>query len=201
MEVGDNIWDSGSAITLMGESDFNRYASLGVARRCQRPKESSVKRIFGIGASNLVLFHATFQVSLGGAVVKFLDVPVLPNHRGLLFGNDVLYQFQMDLSYRKNIPGCDGFTVLHDENLQPISRRIPISVGAGGASDDSSAFLADAAPPPSAPSDSLGVTKESVSPLAYAPRNFHVPAWSEALLEAQLPKLGVAEQDVCIVPL
>ena len=88
--IGRNIWDSGSALTLMGEGDFRRFEKLGCARKAPA-LPSSIRRVHGIGADHLVLYHARFVVSLGGAEIEFLDVPVLANHSGLLFGNDLLW--------------------------------------------------------------------------------------------------------------
>ena len=126
-EIKNNIWDGGSAITLLGEADFRQYERLGCASKGVK-LPTSCEQINGIGAANMVLYYARFTVDLGGARIEFLDVPVLANFRGLLFGNDVIYHFQQDQRIRKGLPGCDGYVVLHDEQLKPVSREIPISV-------------------------------------------------------------------------
>ena len=122
-----NIWDTGSAITLMGEKDFRKFEALGCARRVER-RDTSITRVYGIGAANIVLFHARFTVNFGGAEVEFLDVPVLANHSGVLFGNDMLHRFQTITELRTNLPDSDGFVVLRDAHLEPVSRKIPVSV-------------------------------------------------------------------------
>ena len=127
--IGRNIWDSGSALTLMGESDYRRYEKLGCVVRVS-PLESSIRRVHGIGASNLVLYHARFTVKLGGANVEFLDVPVLANHSGLLFGNDVCWGHRQVLDYSDVSTSRDGFAILRDSKLRAVTREIPISVGA-----------------------------------------------------------------------
>ena len=189
--IVNNIWDSGSALTLMGASDFQFFEKLGCVHKAKR-YPSSISRVHGIGASNLVLYHATFTAELGGAQIRFLDVPVLANHSGLLFGNDVLYQFQQNLDLRKGLPDSDGYVVLRDDDLHPISRQIPISVtrsdkvamaasaGVEAVTDAETAdFLAgrlsSSTAPTGGPVASSKLDLDIVRPIAYASARFGSP--------------------------
>ena len=79
--------DTGSGTCLIGEADFKRLAAAGLAKRVPQLR-SSVEQIAGIGAVNLVLYHASFCLDFGDTIVQFDDVPVLSGHNGILLGND-----------------------------------------------------------------------------------------------------------------
>ena len=236
--VEENILDGGSALTLMGESDFKKYHAAGVMRKAVK-RTTSITKVFGIGAANIVLYHATFTLRFGGADIEFLDVPVLANHRGLLLGNDLLFEFQAGTQLRKNLPHCDGHVCLHDQAYRQITRPVPvittsrpprrvISPPSPQRPDkldppSASSNLADA-PPPDAPSSDApppsvfdwpskadpapelstspsDISVDTVQPIAYAPKNLRVPAWSEAVLWVRVPHVGVAGSPIALLPL
>merc|ERR1711965_648506 len=60
--------DTGSGTCLIGEADFKRLAAAGLAKRVPQLR-SSVEQIAGIGAVNLVLYHASFCLDFGDTIV------------------------------------------------------------------------------------------------------------------------------------
>ena len=122
-----NIWDCGSAITLIGEDEAERWLQLYPSTVKEvKPLSTSIQRIRGIGASNAVVKWISFRLTLGGAVVFFADVPVIRGHRGLLLGNDLIGAGRAlhDCSPRGRF---DGFVTLRDRFGQAISTPIPFS--------------------------------------------------------------------------
>ena len=180
--------DSGSGTCIAGEQDFHDLERRGLARRT-RKLSSSVEQIAGIGAVNLVLFHATFTLDFGGAVVRFTDVPVLSGHRGILIGNDFhrTTRAAYDFARCTDATGTlhDGHVILRGPDLNAVSQPIYFSHSFGQASSNTaSASLA-----------------ESAVPLVYNPEAVSVDAWSEAMLQVRVPAAAVAGYDVAVVPL
>ena len=182
------LGDTGSGTCLIGEADFKRLQALGVAIRVSK-LNTSVEQIAGIGAVNLVLYHASFHLDFGGEVVRFEDVPVLSGHDGILLGNDfhratrTVYDF--DECYDADGVAHDGFIVLRDSERRPVSTPIFFS-------------HAPAVRHPRTASTSLA---ESAVPIAFNPEALNVPKWSETLLRVRVPAAALGDHPILVLPL
>ena len=180
------LGDTGSGTCLIGEADFKRLRAAGFARRVPR-LGSSVDQIAGIGAVNLVLYHASFHLNFGGVIVHFEDVPVLSGHDGILLGNDfhrvtrTIYDF--DQCHDSEGSMQDGFIVLRDSQRRPVSDPVFFShEPASGRTASTS--LAD-----------------SAVPLAFSPEALSVPKWSESLIRCRVPAAALGNHPILILPL
>ena len=217
--LNDVIDDSGSATTLLGANDAEEWE-----RRCPgciktvRPILTSVQRIKGIGpnAMNLVLRHVEFTLDIGGALIKFTDVPVLNAHSGLLLGNEFAHACRI---VRDNAPyttpegtPADGFIILRRPDLTAISAPVPFIHRvatlreAEVISRMQSQCEGDAASKVSLAMDAGTADKadriiESAVPIAYAPRTIKVPAWSEMVIMVRVPAAALLGHDLAVLPL
>ena len=173
--------DTGSGTCLIGERDFNHLKSLGLARRAPA-LASSVTHIAGVGAINQVLYHASFRLSIGGAIVEFEDVPVLNAHQGILLGNDFHGVTRTSYKFGSDGKGNDGFIQLFDANDESVSERVPFSHSGG---------------------EGRAVTSlvESATPIAYTPKAIEIPAWSEAIIRVRIPAAATGDRTLALVPL
>ena len=196
--VGKNIWDTGSSVTLIGLESFNELEKQGCMRRAPR-LATSISHVNGIGAMNLVHFHASFILEFGGARVECCDVPVLANFSGLLIGNDLQLPCKAltDLAVdRVGDVACDGAVSLQSAPHTPISRPVPVAVTQERPGSFRFSAIADV---PS--TQGAGFDSACVSPIAYAPEPLRVPAWSEKILWVRVPHEAVAGHDLAMLPL
>ncbi len=150
LNIECNCNDTGSAITLVGETDaLDWVRRFPTAVRRASPLPTSIQRVRGVGVNlNNVQFWVSFRLLFGGAVIHFTDVPVLRNHRGLLLGNDFLGPGRslIDVSARD---GVDGFVTLRGPGGRSISEPV--------------AFCHHTQSPPPAPTDVNTVDVNSAS--------------------------------------
>ena len=219
-QIREVIDDSGSATTLLGAVDAEEWE-----RKCPgcirtvKPLLTSVRRIKGIGptALNLVLRHVEFTLDIGGALVKFVDVPVLNGHSGLLLGNEFAHACRV---VRDNAPyttaeglPADGFIVLRRaSDLQPISRPVPFCTRSATmrkaetllrSQGDVDGAMAVAA---SASVDNTPLCKaeqiiESAVPIAFAPQTVKATAWAETSMRVRVPAAALLGHDLAVLPL
>ena len=180
------LGDTGSGTCLLGEADFKVLQAAGLARRVRR-LSTSVEQIAGIGAVNLVLFHASFHLNFGGAVVTFSDVPVLAGHEGILLGNDfhrttrTVYDFDECQDQQGSVR--DGYIVLRDGDRLPVSDPIFFS-HAPESGRTATTSLAD-----------------SAVPVAFNPEALRVPKWCEALIRVRVPAAALGDHPILVLPL
>ena len=128
-----NIVDTGSGTEIIGLSTYEwlMRKAPGCARRIDRPLASSIRHINGIGSHNAVMFWVQLTLDFGGCAVVFEDVAVLPNHNGMLLGNDVFKQgnalFSFDKHVTKSGLSCDGTVTLRRDDLTPLSTPVLFS--------------------------------------------------------------------------
>ena len=124
IDIEDNIYDSGSAITLFGHDLATRLLrEHPEAVRRVDPLPSSIQRIHGIGARNSSLMWLAGTISLGGCLVDFEDAPVLKEFSGLLLGNDFIAATHALVSNLADPEARSSGTVtLRNESGQPISK-------------------------------------------------------------------------------
>ena len=180
------LGDTGSGTCLIGEADFKRLAAAGLARRVKR-LESSVQQVAGIGAVNLVLYHAEFHLDFGGAIVHFEDVPVLAEHDGILLGNDFhsVTRTVYDFDECSDEDRCrhDGFIVLRDDQRRPVSEPVYFSHEPAGGRRAMTSLV------------------DSAVPIAFNPEALHVPKWSEQLIRCRVPAAALGNHPILVLPL
>ena len=180
------LGDTGSGTCLLGEMDFKRLQALGLARRVSRLR-TSVEQIAGIGAVNLVLFHASFDLDFGGAIVTFDDVPVLGGHDGILLGNDFhrTTRTMYDFDQCHDEHGCiqDGFLILRDQNREPASEPIFFSHEPESGRTATTSLV------------------DSAVPVAFNPEALRVPKWCESLVRVRVPAAALGNHPILVLPL
>ena len=136
VDIESNILDTGSATMLGFKTQIERLERENPGSIQQvKPKSTSISRIRGIGALNSVLYWVALTIDIGGAIVRFTDIPVLPGDQGLLLGNDFLGKGRVQWSYGAGeIDGvqCDGHVVVRDGKGLALSRNVPFVHRAGG---------------------------------------------------------------------
>ena len=229
-EVECNIMDTGSATVLAGQVDADEWLSdpsSGVTR--VDPKPSSIRRIKGIGALNMVEYWVQLTLDIGGCLVTFTDVPILRGHRGLILGNDFMGQGRVSISYSTSNRG-DGTLTIRDKGLNAISLPVPFVhrpsrpasvlalAAVATATDECTAHVASAeriaadfGPISQAEREEFAKLVEEapevekalqqVQPVAWAPETITVPAWSQAIVEVKVPEVLMKCKNILLMPL
>ena len=100
-----DILDGGSGTTLVGDAEVKRQNKQhpDTFQIIREPKPTSIERIRGIGALNMVLYWVGFTLNLGGVDVEFEDVPVLNAHRGPFIGQRLPCSLQQQHSISSSL--------------------------------------------------------------------------------------------------
>ena len=134
VSIAMNIPASGSGADILGLCTFEwlERVAPGSVVRLDRPLATSIRHITGIGGHNPVLFWPSVTLDFGGCPIVFQDLAVLPNHNGILLGNDTFKQGNACFSYHEHRTPtgvlCDGTIWMRDEALEAISEPVPFSV-------------------------------------------------------------------------
>ena len=226
-----DILDGGSGTTLVGDAEVKRQNKQhpDTFQIIREPKPTSIERIRGIGALNMVLYWVGFTLNLGGVDVEFEDVPVLNAHRGLLLGNDFLAACNSNIQYlrRCDDTGCrDGTITICDSEGVAISEKVPFFCTPPASSSHREAgcnLAAEESPQvhvnfttrvgsdgkvctslklgPSQLSANTERLIEGVQPMAYAPKAVEVPSWSQKRFWVRAPAIALEGHEVAVVPI
>jgi hypothetical protein len=216
----DTLLDGGSGITLVGAETAAQWLTSGFACEVE-PLPSSIRGIRGIGALNHVQKWITTTVDIGGAFVRFHDIPVIKEHRGFLIGNDFLGNGRAAIRYDDNDSGT--LTIRDSQGAaisSPVGFRISqhttassvvsfmttinqttaeanLAVDFGDISDEERAErmeqLKQAA--------DVEAALRDVKPIGWTPETVEYPAWSEFHFKIRVPASLVKARDVLLLPL
>jgi hypothetical protein len=218
------IFDMGSGTCILGydtAEKWQRHDPKAIVR--VGPSPTSIRRIRGVGLHiSQVAYWVRVNVSFGGCIVQFADLPVLKGHTGLLLGNDFIGKGRCVITPH---PADDrrGSFVITDNHSRPISSPVQYvtandvdvscfhTVGDQGSEDTGATPLEETANPACTRS-TFGVGDDDVpkevsksvnevAPVAFAPRSTHVPAWAERIIQVRLPATIDESEQVALMPL
>ena len=210
--ISQNIFDSGSGITLFGERFVNWILSAHpeAIRRVQ-PLPSSIRRVHGIGAANEVVMWVAGTFELGGCLVDFEDAPVLNSFDGVLLGNDFIAATRAVVEYSEDEQtGRSGTVTLRNSSLAQMSSPIPfIACDKPNIPqlEPAAAFTTSETRPTGETSETSALPAAvkrvigEIEPLGYAPTAITVEPWCQQFIKLRVPHSIPRDRAVAVLPL
>ena len=225
--ANDPIHDGGSGLSLMGPSDHERLARMDpTCISVLQPDEvptTAIRYVRGVAGLTEVAYYVTLRLSLGGVVVRFVDMPVLRTHKGILLGNDFSAKASAQITMRPDHTASVTFA-----NGNFVSKPLH-AVCSPTAPQYASVFEATSClseqVQESAPFDLSTYSHDviggvfdnvhtkleldrrtervlnDVAPVVLTPNTVTVPKWSDKWIKVRFPAAAMDGHDVAIVPI